>query len=186
MLKYNIIIIVALLIGGLDCDAAVRGAYVRQPVGVRRNQNAVFMRSQARTSQSVNTNNFVPVQQIDEFVVSDMEPDIPAPDDIIDEMEVSQESVESESQEPLFTDEELSEIISSLTEIVKVLDSEIDTLNAEIARCKREKKTSTILTVVGVAGTLGSGIGAAIQGKKLHDAKKSGATEKQDKQDAAE
>ena len=167
------------------CYGAGRGhAAIRPPLN-RRTQYTTFSYNPSRAAQSGNINNFVsaqPEQEKTEDNVngqSDVTIDVatPAPATENNQPTIIQTS---DASEELFTDAEISEIVSSLEEIVSALNSEISTLDAELSRCKREKKTNTIITTVGAAGVLGTGIGAIVQGKKLHDKKKSGATEQEE------
>lgn len=174
MLKHICIVFFMLLAVVFECHAAGR-----------RSMRASFESRHVRTQQVVG-NNFAPAQSADEVAVLDERLDVIVSDDMIDEFTIEQPASESNNSEPLLTDAELAEVISQLNGIIVGLNSEIDALNSEIVRCQKEKKTNTILTVVGGAGVLGTGIGAIVQGKKLHDAKKAGAVEKQDAQDKKE
>lgn len=67
--------------------------------------------------------------------------------------------------------------IAELRARSKDLEAEIADTNTELLNCNKTKANWTIATIAGAAGTVGTGIGAAVQLKQIHDAKKKGLVE---------
>lgn len=71
---------------------------------------------------------------------------------------------------------DLTTDIADATEYLARLQSEINKIDSEIARCNRAKRNWTIGTVIGGAGVVSTATGAIVQSIQISKAKKQGAT----------
>ena len=56
-------------------------------------------------------------------------------------------------------------------EDIAILENDIAILDEEIAKCKKQKKGWIAATVIGTAGTVATGVAAAVQGAKISEKK---------------
>ncbi len=79
---------------------------------------------------------------------------------------------------PIFVpDLALGETIAEKMAYVSQLQTEISELDSKLSECKLDRKKWTVVTAVGGVGTVATGVGIGVQAHKLHELKKSGATE---------
>ena len=59
----------------------------------------------------------------------------------------------------------------SEADAISALENDIELLNAEIAKCEKQKKGWIAATVIGSAGVVSTGIAAGVQGAQIKDQK---------------
>ena len=79
---------------------------------------------------------------------------------------------------PLYADTETDAEIAGKTAYVGQLEKDISRLNSELTRCKKSVDGWKAATIVGGIGTVGTVVGAAVQGAQILNAQKEGKTEK--------
>lgn len=74
-----------------------------------------------------------------------------------------EEQIANANGEEFVTDDEAADIAT--------LENDIAILDEEIAKCKKQKKGWIAATVIGTAGTVATGVAAAVQGAKISEKK---------------